>query len=164
MHKQKHSVSKILFLGGVSTLLAACTPSAPQTLSSEYTIDYSYLVRDPISNEVVLSGVMQEQTFSPQTAEIFELFSGAKKDESRTLTTRDPLHQHDPSRVQKFPTLILNEMGIESGDGSTLMIDDQSYTLVDVISEDGVEKAVLDPNPLHTLQTMDWEFTLTQIK
>lgn len=164
MYKQKSSLLYTLALTTVLTMLAGCASSTSQTLSPEHTIEYSYILRDPITTEVLLSGVMQDQTLTPATAEIFELFSGAKKDESRTMMTRDPLHQHDPSRVQKLPTLILNEMGLESGETSSIVIDNQSYTLVDVISEDGVEKVVLDPNPPHTFQTMDWEFTLTQIK
>lgn len=159
---QTKILKSILILGS-GLLLAAC--GASQKVETTATIDYSYEAKHPITDEVITSGTLLAQTYAPSNSQIFELLSGAKVGEMRKLSLKDPFLQHNPQLMQKFPLLILQEMWIELDSTSdTLELDGKNYILWDFISENGVEKVILDENPLETVKELDWTFKVDAIK
>lgn len=76
----------------------------------------------------------------------------------------DPFVQHDENLVQKQTTLVLNEMGIPLEIGKTVEVSGNPAILTQIVNEDGIEQAVLDNNPVETVLSLEWKFTITEIK
>lgn len=156
-------IFKAFFIAGSGLLLTAC--GTPEHLDTTTTIDYSYQAKHPITEEILISGSMLNQQYNSSTSQIFELLSGAKKGESRMGAMTDPFHKHNPQLVQKFPIVVLNEMGIEIDTTADIFeLDGKNYVLGDIISENGVDKVVLDENPIETVKQLEWTFSVDAIK
>jgi hypothetical protein len=63
-----------------------------------------------------------------------------------------------------MPTMLLSQINTETTIGTVVTLDDTTYTITSIINEEGVEKAVLDPNPAYTIQEQNWTFTVETLQ
>lgn len=111
--KKSSTGIKALGIGMLGVLLSGCFSSGPATVNSKSTIDYSYHATNPLTNEVLTGGHLTGQHFDVTNTQILEILSGATVGETKEALLTDPFLQHNPELVQKFPMLIIKEMGVE---------------------------------------------------
>ena len=63
-----------------------------------------------------------------------------------------------------MPTMLLSQINTDTTIGTVVTLDDTPYTITSIINEEGVEKAVLDPNPAYTIQEQNWTFTVETLQ
>lgn len=156
---------RVFGLIATSMLLAACSSKAPTTVQQSATLALSYQAFHPITSELLVEWKQTDLRYSPATAQLFDLFSGEKLLSSKTVILQDPFHQHDPSLLQEMPTMILREIweNIDSTQ-ETINFAGKDYQVVEIISEEGIEKLVLDENPYYLVRPAQWVLTLDSIK
>ena len=93
-----------------------------------------------------------------------EEFSGVVEWESKTALLTDPLSLHDDSLIQKIPTMLLTQINTDTTVWTVVTLDNTTYTITSIINEEGIEKAVLDPNPAYTIQEQNGTFTVETLQ
>lgn len=150
----------------VGVLFLRKNPLKSDTVNEKSIITVNYTV--PYTNtqntEEVFSGMIEHLQYSSSVAQVFSTLSGAKKWESKTALLKDPFSLHDDSLVQKMPTMLLTQMNTDTTVWTVVTLDDITYTITSIINEEGVEKAVLDPNPAYTTQEQNWTFTVETLE
>ena len=63
-----------------------------------------------------------------------------------------------------MPTMLLSQINTDTTIGTVVTLDNTTYTITSIINEEGVEKAVLDPNPAYTTQEQNWTFTVETLQ
>lgn len=161
MKKTTKNLTLLLALAGAIALLTACgTPTVKETSL----IDYQFQATNPLTQEVLLTGENLQVQIASGNSQLFELLKGAKEAEVRTAELQDPFAQHDPLLREKIPTFVLEQLGIELGEvGNQIQIGDQTFVFAGTGSENEVELATLDKNPLTTAIPLEWQFTITKI-
>ena len=154
----------IIIVAGVLFLRKNPLKSDTVNEKSIITVNYTVPYTNTQNTEEVFSGMIEHLQYSSSVAQVFSTLSGAKKWESKTALLTDPLSLHDDSLVQKMPTMLLSQMSIDSTIGTVVTLDDTTYTITSIINEEGVEKAVLDPNPAYTIQEQNWTFTVETLQ
>ena len=154
----------IIIVAGVLFLRKNPLKSDTVNEKSIITVNYTVPYTNTQNTEEVFSGMIEHLQYSSSVAQVFSTLSGAKKWESKTALLTDPLSLHDDSLVQKMPTMLLSQMSIDSTIGTVVTLDNTTYTITSIINEEGVEKAVLDPNPAYTIQEQNWTFTVETLQ
>ena len=154
----------IIIVAGVLFLRKNPLKSDTVNEKSIITVNYTVPYTNTQNTEEVFSGMIEHLQYSSSVAQVFSTLSGAKKWESKTALLTDPLSLYDDSLVQKMPTMLLSQMSIDSTIGTVVTLDDTTYTITSIINEEGVEKAVLDPNPAYTIQEQNWTFTVETLQ
>lgn len=151
----------LALLWGMMILLWGCIKNS--TITPDAKVSLSYIVSIPESEEVIASGEQKDVLLHFTGSALFELLSGAKKGEIRSGILQDPLLQHEANKEKKQPTIVLQEIGIPLTVGESIHLDKEEYIITNIISENGVEQAVLDSNPRETIFPMHWEITIKEI-
>ena len=154
----------IIIVAGVLFLRKNPLKSDTVNEKSIITVNYTVPYTNTQNTEEVFSGMIEHLQYSSSVAQVFSTLSGAKKWESKTALLKDPFSLHDDSLVQKMPTMLLSQMSIDSTIGTVVTLDNTTYTITSIINEEGVEKAVLDPNPAYTIQQQNWTFTVETLQ
>lgn len=159
---KKHSLLGGGFvLVGVMMLLWGCMN--PTIVEQWAKVSLSYLATDPETMEVVTSGEKKDLILDFTGSELFQLLSGAKKDEIRTWILIDPFTQHDENLVQKQTAVVMKEMGLPLKVGEVVEIAGKSERISQIVNEDGIEQVVLDANLPETILPLEWRFTISEI-
>ena len=154
----------IIIVAGVLFLRKNPLKSDTVNEKSIITVNYTVPYTNTQNTEEVFSGMIEHLQYSSSVAQVFSTLSGAKKWESKTALLTDPLSLHDDSLVQKMPTMLLSQMNTDTTIGTVVTLDDTTYTITSIINEEGVEKAILDPNPAYTIQEQNWTFTVETLQ
>jgi len=154
----------LIIAAGVFLLRKNPFKSDTITEKSIITIRYSTPYTNTQNTEEVFSGMIEHLQYSSSVAQVFSTLSGAKKWESKTALLKDPFSLHDDSLIQKMPTMLLTQMNTDTTVWTVVTLDDITYTITSIINEEGVEKAVLDPNPAYTIQEQNWTFTVETLQ
>lgn len=162
MKKSFLLIGNLAVAGVMMLLLWGCMD--PDTVEPNAKVSFSYLASNPETMEVIASGTQKDLLLDFTGSALYQLLEGAKKDEIRTWILTDPFSQHDEDLVQKQTTLVLNEMGVPLEIGETIEVAGKPAILSQIVSEDGVEQAVLDSNPVETVMPLEWKVTIMEIK
>lgn len=154
----------IIIVAGVLFLRKNPLKSDTVNEKSIITVNYTVPYTNTQNTEEVFSGMIEHLQYGSSVAQVFSALSGAKKWESKTALLKDPLSLHDDSLVQKMPTMLLTQMNTDTTVWTVVTLDDTTYTITSIINEEGVEKAVLDPNPAYTIQEQNWTFTVETLQ
>lgn len=115
--KKFNVILLIFFTVSLSALFVACSPSAVQEGSQ---VSFSYLVKDPQTQIVLMTGQKSDMLLDYTGTALFQLLNGAKIGETKTELLQDPLNQHNPELVYKQTTMVFEEMGVPADIGSVL--------------------------------------------
>ena len=154
----------LIIAAGVFLLRKNPFKSDTITEKSIITVRYTTPYLNTQNTEEEFSGVVEHLQYSSNVAQVFNTLLGAKKWESKTALLTDPLSLHDDSLIQKMPTMLLSQINTDTTIGTVVALDDTTYTITSIINEEGVEKAVLDPNPAYTIQEQNWTFTVETLQ
>ena len=154
----------LIIAAGVFLLRKNPFKSDTITEKSIITVRYTTPYLNNQNTEEEFSGVVEHLQYSSNVAQVFNTLLGAKKWESKTALLTDPLSLHDDSLIQKMPTMLLSQINTDTTIGTAVTLDDTTYTITSIINEEGVEKAVLDPNPAYTIQEQNWTFTVETLQ
>ena len=154
----------IIIVAGVLFLRKNPLKSDTVNEKSIITVNYTVPYTNTQNTEEVFSGMIEHLQYRSSVAQVFSTLSGAKKWESKTALLKDPFSLHDDSLVQKMPTMLLTQMNTDTTIGTVVTLDNTTYTITSIINEEGVEKAVLDPNPAYTIQEQNWTFTVETLQ
>ena len=154
----------IIIVAGVLFLRKNPLKSDTVNEKSIITVNYTVPYTNTQNTEEVFSGMIEHLQYSSSVAQVFSTLSGAKKWESKTALLKDPFSLHDDSLFQKMPTMLLTQMNTDTTVWTVVTLDDTTYTITSIINEEGVEKAVLDPNPAYTIQEQNWTFTVETLQ
>ena len=160
----KWLLAVIILVAGVLFLWKNPLKSDTVNEKSIITVNYTVPYTNTQNTEEVFSGMIEHLQYSSSVAQVFSTLSGAKKWESKTALLKDPFSLHDDSLVQKMPTMLLTQMNTDTTVWTVVTLDDITYTITSIINEEGVEKAVLDPNPAYTIQKQNWTFTVETLE
>ena len=154
----------IIIAAGVLSLRKNPLKSDTITEKSIITVRYTTPYLNTQNTEEKFSGVVEHLQYSSNVAQVFNTLLGAKKWESKTALLTDPLSLHDDSLIQKIPTMLLTQINTDTTVWTVVTLDNTTYTITSIINEEGVEKAVLDPNPAYTIQEQNWTFTVETLQ
>ncbi len=140
------------------TVLAACGSS--QLVKENTKVTFSY---QGIGDYGHVAG-QQTIVFDLPENDLYLALAGMKKGESKTITYTDIEHLHDDDLIYYYPTSLLEELGLASSIGSTLEISGNTVVVADVISEGGIEKAVLDRNALETIFPGEYQINILAVQ
>ena len=154
----------IIIVAGVLFLRKNPLKSDTVNEKSIITVNYTVPYTNTQNTEEVFSGMIEHLQYSSSVAQVFSTLSGAKKWESKTALLKDPFSLHDDSLFQKMPTMLLTQMNTDTTVWTVVTLDDITYTITSIINEEGVEKAVLDPNPAYATQEQNWTFTVETLE
>ena len=154
----------IIIVAGVLFLRKNPLKSDTVNEKSIITVNYTVPYTNTQNTEEVFSGMIEHLQYSSSVAQVFSTLSGAKKWESKTALLKDPFSLHDDSLIQKIPTMLLTQINTDTTVWTVVTLDNTTYTITSIINEEGVEKAVLDPNPAYTIQEQNWTFTVETLQ
>lgn len=143
---------------GMITVLAACGWSKVVKENSKVT--FSYFWQGELS---ALSG-QQTIVFDLPENELYQALAGMKKWETKTIAYTDIENRHDINLIYKYPLHLLQELWLPTTIGATFDISGESVVIADIISEEGIEKAVLDRNAPETIFPGEFAITILSIK
>lgn len=148
----------------VSSAIALSGCFGPK-VSEKSVIDYDFLAINPVDQSVIVTGSLQDQEFSAENSQIFAFLKGAKQGQIKTGALQDPFQQHNPLNLQKISVEVLKQLSINPQHlGEEIQIGEKSFIFAGTGSEDGVEIAKLDTNPIQTAIPLEWSFTVQKIK
>lgn len=159
------TIKNLTLLSGIGLISLALTGCFGPKVNEKSVIDYSYSAINPITQTVILTWEIKQQSFSLANGQIFAFLEGTKQGETKTGNLQDPFQMHDVLLVEKVPVNVLSQLGIKVENlGDTIEIWDNSFIFAGTGSEEGTEIAYLDKNSIETSIPLDWSFTVDKIQ